>query len=137
MNLGNNGMLSVTPATGIKISKTVDIFEAGTSDIFKFRVTLDQNGSFDSYVTAIGETPSGTPTVANFNGGVYEFELGRDQTLWLEGIPAGAVYAVEEISANDDYKVKSIHVNGAAQSTLARGIVWRGRPCYYKAGSRY
>lgn len=123
MNLGNNGMLSVTPATGIKISKTVDIFEAGTSDIFKFRVTLDQSGSFDSYITAIGETPSGTPTVANFNGGVYEFELGRDQTLWLEGIPAGAVYTVEEISANDDYKVKSIHVNGAAQSTLARGTV--------------
>lgn len=123
MNLGNNGLLSVTPATGIKISKTIDVFETGTSDLFKFRVTANLNGGFNSWITPLGETPSGEPITANFTNGIYEFEMKRDQTLWLSGIPAGTKYTVEEISDNADYKIKSVHVNGISTGYTATGTV--------------
>ncbi len=123
MNLGNNGLLAVTPATGIKISKTVDIFEEGTSDTFKFRVTASTSGNFNSWITALDETPSGAPTTATFTNGVYEFEMKKDQTLWLSGLPAGTRYTVEEISDNDDYKIKSVHVNEVSTGTIASGTV--------------
>ncbi len=123
MNLGNNGLLSVTPATGIKISKTVDIFEDGTSDTFKFRLSIAANGSFDSWITDLDVTPEGEATVARITNGVYEFELKRDQTFWISGIPAGTAYTVEEISDNNDYKIKSVHVNNTAAGNIAAGTV--------------
>ncbi len=123
MNLGNNGLLEVTPATGLKISKTVDIFEEGTSDTFKFRITASQSGSFNSFITAIDETPSGEPTIATLANGVYEFELKRNQTFWLSGLPAGTTYLVEEISDNHDYKIKSVHVNGISTGKTAAGTI--------------
>ncbi len=123
MNLGNNGLLKVTPATGIKITKTIDIFETGTSDTFKFRINASASGSFDSWITAINETPSGEPTTATFVNGVYEFEMRKDQTIWISGIPAGTTYTVEEISDNADYKIKSVHVNGTSTGKTAIGTV--------------
>ncbi len=122
MNLGNNGLLSVTPATGIKISKTIDTYQTGTSDLFKFRVTASTSGTFDSWLTALDQTPSGDATSATLTNGVYEFEMRRNQTLWLN-LPAGTTYTVEEISTNDDYKIKSVHVNSVAQSTVATGRI--------------
>lgn len=123
MNLGNNGLLSVTPATGIKISKTVDIFEAGTSDTFKFRITASESGTFDSWITALDATPNSDATKVTLRNGVYEFEMKKDQTFWLSGLSAGTTYTVEEISDNADYKIKSVHVNGNAQGKTATGTV--------------
>ncbi len=123
MNLGNNGLLSVTPATGIKISKTVDLFEAGTSDTFKFRITAPVSGNVDSWITPLGVTPSGEATPVTFANGVCEVQLKKDQTLWLSGIPASTEYTVEEISDNADYKIKSVHVNGVSTGKTATGTV--------------
>lgn len=123
MNLGNNGLLEVAPATGIKISKTVDIYEPGTSDTFKFRITADTNGTYNSWITALDETPDGEGSAITFVNGMYEFELKRDQTLWISGISAGVNYTVEEISDNADYKIKSVHVNGISTGKTARGTV--------------
>ncbi len=123
MNLGNNGLLEVTPATGIKISKTIDIYEPGTSDTFKFRITADTNGTYNSWITGLDETPEGAGTAITFSNGIYEFEMKRDQTLWISGIPAGTSYTVEEISDNDDYKIKSVHVNGISTGKTAYGTV--------------
>ncbi|MBQ8731828.1 MAG: VWA domain-containing protein, partial [Oscillospiraceae bacterium] len=123
MNLGNNGLLSVTPATGIKVTKTVDIYEDGTSDTFKFRITASQSGTFTGWITAANATPTGDGTPVTLTDGVYEFELKKDQTFWLIGLDAGTAYVVEEISGNSDYKIKSVHVNGAAADRAAAGIV--------------
>ncbi len=130
MNLGNNGRLAVTPAQGIKLSKTIDVYEAGTSTDFAFRVTVHNangtpyTGSADSYVTALDVTPSGTPTSVTFSAqGTHVFDLAADETLWLAGLPTGAVYTVEEVSTNSDYKVKSVHVNGQATGNIAAGTV--------------
>ncbi len=130
MNLGNNGLLAVTPAQGIKLSKTIDVYENGTSTDFAFRVTVHNangtpyTGSADSYVTALDVTPSGTPTAVIFSAqGTHVFDLAANETLWLAGLPTGATYTVEEVSANSDYKVKSVHVNGQATGNIAAGTV--------------
>ncbi len=123
MNLGNNGFLSVTPATGLKITKTVDLFEDGTSDLFKFRITAQTSGTFDSWITPIGETPSGEATKVTLAGGVYEFEMRKDQTFWLSGLSANTAYTVEEVSDNDDYKLKSVKVNNQSTGLVAAGTI--------------
>lgn len=47
----------------------------------------------------------------------------KDQTFWITGIPAGTPYTVEEISDNDDYKIKSVHVNQVSTGNSAYGTV--------------
>ena len=129
MNLGNNGLLEVTPAQGIKLSKTVDIFETGTSDAFRFRITVknadgsNYTGTATMHLTELDVVPLTAGQQVSFTAGVYESDLSKDQTLWITGIPAGATYTVEEISTNDDYKIKSVHVNGVSWNKIAEGTV--------------
>lgn len=130
MNLGNNGLLEVTPAQGIKLSKTVDVYEMGTSDNFSFNITvLNEDGSaytgmLGGYITELDVVPTGDSTKIQLSdSGTYVANLSRNQTLWLTGIPTGATYTIEEVSTNSDYKVKSVHVNGASKGTFATGTV--------------
>lgn len=130
MNLGNNGLLEVTPAQGIKLSKTVDIYEAGTSTDFRFRITVHNangtpyTGTLNSYITDLDVVPLGEATEITLSAaGTYAVNLSAGKTLWLTGIPTGATYSIEEISINDDYKIKSVHVNGNSTGTVATGTV--------------
>ncbi len=130
MNLGNNGLLEITPAQGIKLSKTVDIYETGTSDSFAFRITVhNQNGTpytgrLNSWISALDVVPTTEPTEITLSAnGTYTVNLNRDQTLWLTGIPTGSRYTIEEISDNSDYKIKSVHVNGTSMGTVATGTI--------------
>ena len=130
MNLGNNGLLEVTPAQGLKLSKTVDIFETGTSDAFRFRITIHNadgsayTGKLNSWTTALDVVPLGAPMeITMASDGTYTVDLTSDQTFWLTGIPTGASYTIEEVSTNEDYKVKSVHVNGISMGTAAAGRV--------------
>ncbi|MBO5912685.1 MAG: hypothetical protein J6Q76_04365, partial [Clostridia bacterium] len=118
---GNNGRLTVTPAQGIAISKTVDIVEVGASNQFKFKVTLTApNGvalpsEYDYMVASLGETEGTNGKIKSTNG-VIELDLKADQTAYITGIPEGTSYTVEEISDNADYMVKSVHVNAIAMA---------------------
>ena len=130
MNLGNNGLLEVTPAQGLRVSKTVDIVEPNTSTDFSFRITVHSEdgtpftGELNSWITDLDVVPLGDPTVISLSTtGTYTFNLSKDQTFWLTGVPTGATYTVEEVSANDDYKIKSVHVNGASTGTIASGTI--------------
>ncbi len=130
MNLGNNGLLEVTPAQGLKLSKTVDIYETGTSDAFSFRITVHNadgtpyTGKLSSWITGLDVVPLGAATEITLSAtGVYTVQLNRNETFWLTGIPTGATYTIEEISNNEDYKVKSVHVNGISLGTVATGTV--------------
>ena len=130
MNLGNNGLLEVTPAQGLRVSKTVDILEPNTSTDFSFLITVhNEDGTpfteeLNSWITDLDVVPLGEPTVINLSStGTYTFNLSKDQTFWLTGVPTGATYTVEEVSANNDYKIKSVHVNGASTGTMASGTI--------------
>ena len=115
--LGNNGMLRVYPATGIALTKTIDVTEPGTSTTFKFRITLKDasgvaiSGSFDALLSDAGQT-SGETFSVTFADGVLDVELDAEKTLYITGLDAGTEYTVEEISDNTDYRVKTVHVNG-------------------------
>ena len=130
MNLGNNGRLEVTPAQGIKLSKTIDIYETGTSTDFSFRITVHNangtpyTGALNSWITELDTVPLDDPAEINLSAtGIYTVDLSSNQTLWLTGIPTGATYTIEEITTTDDYKVKSVHVNGVSTSTAAVGTI--------------
>ncbi len=126
---GNNGRLTVKPAQGIAISKTIDMVEVGASDQFKFKVTMIAPegatllSEYDYMLAALGET-EGTKGKVQVNNGVIEVDLRADQTIYITGMPEGTVYTVEEISDNDDYMVKSVHVNAVAMTgDTATGVV--------------
>ncbi len=130
MNLGNNGLLQVTPAQGIKLSKTVDVYETGTSDSFRFRITARNadgtpyTGAADSYRSDLDVVPMGAPARIEFSAaGIYEVELKKDQSFWMVGLPAGTAYTIEEVSENEDYRVKSVHVNNVSTGYIAAGTV--------------
>ncbi|MBQ4082368.1 MAG: hypothetical protein IJC55_03635 [Clostridia bacterium] len=124
MNLGNNGLLKVTPAQGIKLSKTIDVYENGTSDVFKFRITVSgAGGTLESWITPLDEVPTVPGTELTLQNGVHEVTLKAGQTFWLIGLPAGVSYTIEEISENEDYKIKSVHVNGNSTGTRAVGSI--------------
>ena len=110
MNLGNNGLLEVTAAQGIKLSKTIDIYEPNTSDSFSFRITLKNadgtafTGSLLGYVTELDAVPYSQGEQVSFsNDGTYTLDLKSNQTFWLASVPTGTVYTIEEISDNADY----------------------------------
>ncbi len=126
---GNNGRLTVTPAQGIAISKTIDMVEVGASNQFKFKITLSApagvslQSEYNSILSNIGETV-GTEGKVQVENGVIEVDLKPDETIYIIGIPEGTAYTVEEISDNDYYMVKNVHVNAvAAVGTIASGTV--------------
>lgn len=130
MNLGNNGLLEITPAQGIKLSKTVDVYETGTSADFRFRITVHNadgtpyTGSLNSWITDLDVVPLEDAVKIDLSStGTYTADLTMDQTIWLTGIPAGSTYTIEELDGNSDYKVKSVHVNGSSTGTVAYGTV--------------
>ena len=130
MNLGNNGRLSITPEQGIKLSKTIDVYENNTSTDFEFRVTLHNangtpyNGTANVYVTALDETPVTQAEAVTFSAqGTKTFNLSADETLWITKLPTGVTYTIEEVSDNSDYKIKSVHVNGSSTGKIAYGTV--------------
>ncbi len=130
MNLGNNGLLQVTPAQGIKVTKSLYPAQLSTDGTFTFRLTMHNangtpyTGSLNSYVDAAGTVPTTAPTAVTLNAqGVYTFTLKADQTMWLSGAPTGATYTVEEVTKVDGYKLHSVHVNGQSDGTVAAGTI--------------
>ncbi len=128
-HLGNNGRLKVTPAQGIKISKSVDVVKPGTSTEFKFRITLDAPDGValaDEYTYVLAKTGEyeGTSGKAEVIDGAIEVTVSNNQTVFITDLPAGTIYTVEELNTNENYRLKSVTVNGTApQNGIARGRV--------------
>ncbi len=111
--LGNNGKLSVTPATGIKITKAIEEAVDGAPDIFTFTISggsgtatlirLDENGD---------EAKRETLT---FTDGKAEFTISDGETLYIIGLDANTAYTISE-NANEYYTVSSVKVDGVEQS---------------------
>lgn len=128
--LGNNGRLTMTPATGLMITKTIDVTpDPGTDTSFSFQIDLaDENnhplsGTYPTVLAAMGKSDGVNGNLAFFNGSAT-VNINAGQTLYLTGLPAGTQYAISEVSSNHDYKLLSVHVNGQAmQGTDAIGSI--------------
>ena len=113
VTFGNNGKLTVTPATGIKLTKTLDSNDS-SNQRFEFKISgananeqykltpLNADGSF-------GETA----TVKADSNGVITVNLLAGETVYVTGLDAGT-YTVTE-SDHATYRVLTI--NGQATET--------------------
>lgn len=114
--LGNNGKVTMNPATGIKLTKEVDDTITNTSASYKFTVTVSENSG--SYRLHRLNTTTGKYeyTVQNYTNGTFDVSLKAGETVYLTNLPTGA-YTVKE-AESDSYKVSSVVVNKVAQTDL-------------------
>ena len=118
--LGNNGRFTMTPATGIKLTKLVDDTVTDANAVFTFTVELS-GGSYDGtyrFVDANGTYG----TITFTNGKSSEIELKANETVYIIDLPVGANYTVTETNENTSYKVGSVSQNG----TVLTGVTAAG-----------
>ncbi len=105
---GNNGMLTMTPATGIRLTKTLAEGFA-TNAAFTFRLSGNIANAQVVRLTADGDEASRSALPAS-----GEFTLTADETVYIVGLTAGS-YTVEEVIAEGaGYSVSQVKVDGAA-----------------------
>lgn len=108
--LGNNGRFTVTPATGIKLTKLVDDTVTDESAVFQFVIELSDAVYDGTYRFVNADGTYGTITFAN--GKSSEIKLKANETVYVIDLPVGVGYTVTETNENTDYKVDSISQNG-------------------------
>lgn len=107
---GNNGKLVMTPATGIKLTKT--LAEGFTSnETFTFVVSGDLTNAQVVRLTESGEEASRTAIAQN-----GEVTLKAGETVYIVGLSATAYTVSEKIAAGAAYKVSNVKVNGQTVS---------------------
>lgn len=97
--LGNNGKLTVTPATGIALHKTMAPGAAMPDSAFSFVITniTDGNDSGTYPVMVRHADGSRSVTAVTFEKGVATVALNAEETLYIGGMIAGTVYTVSEV----------------------------------------
>lgn len=126
VKLGNNGRISLTPETGIRVSK---VMEEGiiTDSTFKFEVILSSSATAASYpymLSKLDETSGTEGALTVQSGNKLTFEIKAGETMWITGLPAGTTYTVNEIVEDHIYAVKEVSVNGAvSEDKAASGTV--------------
>ncbi len=114
--LGNNGKLVATPATAIKLTKTVDDSITDLNYMYYFVIS---GVTPSKLVHLVKESANGTLNYSSYssdrNGtiGVY---VRAGQSVYLTDIDEGSYTVTESYTANDNFHVKSISVNGSQVS---------------------
>ncbi len=114
--LGNNGRLTVTPATGIKLTKLVDDTVTDANAVFKFTVELSDENYDGTYRFVNADGTYGT--IRFTNGKSSAIELKANETVYIIDLPVGANYTVTETNENTAYKVGSVSQNGKVVSGI-------------------
>ena len=110
---GNNGKLTVSAATGIRLTKTIDAANPDTAETFAFVVSLTQNGTPVSGTYRL--TRGSQVSDLQFTNGVAEVTLKHGETVYITGLPAGAAYTVTE-TPHAEY-----HATSNASGTIVQG----------------
>ena len=113
--LGNNGKLTFTPDTGIKITKTLaETVENGVTE-FTFVIA---GGTGTATLIRPGANADGSDKTETltFTDGKASFTVAADETVYIVDLEAGKTYTVTE-SGNADYAVQTITVGGEVQDS--------------------
>ena len=113
--LGNNGKLTVTPATGIKVTKTLaETVENGTT-AFTFVIS---GGTGEATLVRPNQGTDGADVTEKltFTNGEASFTVSADETVYIIGLEAGTTYTVTE-EDNPHYAVQTITVGGNVANT--------------------
>ena len=97
--LGNNGRLSIAPATGIALRKAMADGVDAPDEAFEFVITNTSNPSDSSSFSAVLRDADGTESAATvrFDSGKAVVSLYAGQTLYIGGMTAGTTYTIEEV----------------------------------------
>ena len=107
VSLGNNGKKSVDIPATLAVSKQVEAaagFEAGLDGYrntsFQFTITVNgATGPYNAVVKNAAGDVQGEVFALNFTNGTYTHSLKHGETLYIYGLPAGAIYSVTEAEA--------------------------------------
>ncbi|MBE7065527.1 MAG: hypothetical protein E7384_06940 [Ruminococcaceae bacterium] len=117
---GNNGKLTLTPETGIKITKVLDDTATDTDETFIFVLEnvsdTDDVSAYPAYI--IDADGEGRKTVVTFSQGTANVGLKADETIYIGGMTSRTQIKVSE-AENAEYVVKSINNIVADDITLA------------------
>lgn len=117
--LGNNGRLTVTPATGIKLTKQVDETLADVDQEYTFKIQINTT---EEIYTAKLTRGAGEAEYIQFEGGFAEVSVKAGETIYITELPTGE-YIVNEV-INGDYKVASVSINGSEENRItAKGTI--------------
>ncbi len=114
--LGNNGTVTIAPASGIALRKEVSGAIDGVS-AFTFEVTLSDTAAQPILTDANGDDLAGV-TMSAVNNGKFTVTMPADVTAYISGINPGTTVTVTE-KIEGDYKVAGIKVAGADQTGSA------------------
>jgi len=117
VELGNNGKITLTPATGLKVEKKIDSTLSGTDYVYSFTVTrtdvANDNGMYRAvYRNAVGTEWYGTVT---FENSVATIGLKADEAITIIDLKDGATYTVSE-TPHADYRVLSVNGDTAVNT---------------------
>lgn len=94
--------------SNVTITKQVTGLLGDTNKDFEFRVSITQNDTACTGVTATKKTETGTETVSN----PTNFTLKHNETVTLENVPIGATITVTEVTPGEHYNVSATGHNG-------------------------
>ena len=110
--LGNNGLLTLDPPEGIKLTKTIDDTLTDNGQTYTFFVTLTSGSHGNAPIYLITETDGVRSDWQEISfTDTYTVEVAPGDSAWIAGLPAGNTYTVTEAESSE-YEVSGITVDG-------------------------
>ncbi len=121
VTFGNNGKLTVTPATGIKLSKALDV-ASSTTQTFEFTISGAVAGENYTVTPFNADGSFGTSQIVTAGaGGVITVNLEAGKTVYVTGLAEGR-YTVNE-TPHDTYRVLTINGREATGGAVEVPVV--------------
>lgn len=118
--LGNNGKLTVTPGSGIKVTKNVTELADGADPDEKFTITVTlSKAEANAAVTDADGNALPAGTWETEDNKVFALYLANGETAYITGLTPGTTYTVEE-AANDKYNASYTYENTAKTVVLGK-----------------
>lgn len=110
--LGNNGLLTIDPPEGIKLTKTIDDTLSDNGQTYTFTITLTSGSHDNATVYLVTETDGVRSAWQEIQFvDTYTVALAPGDSAWLVGLPDGNQYTVTEM-VDGEYEVSSITIDG-------------------------
>ncbi len=127
--LGNNGSITVAPAQGIALTKTIDQVseDPNAPTAFTFTVTLSESVANPIISNTEGNLLTG---IANVSGNKISVTLQAGQTVVISGIPTGVTYTVTEETTRY-YSASSTNASGTVAANTIHAVDFVNTAKYY------
>lgn len=122
--LGNNGKLTVTPETGIKLTKTMAAGAATPTEAFTFTLTNTTNAADDTEYPAWRIQADGTEvdTTVKFENGVATVQLDPGDVLYIGGMTANDTFRIVE-NETAAYIAEATGLSSAGTVTINSNVI--------------